>query len=373
MDEAGISADALQTGLQNLGLTEDEIAGVAGKTETPPDEPGAAEAAEAEAAAAKAAEEEEAAKAAAAPAEPALTPELLEAREAAAYWRGMAEAAKTQAAPAADTRDEVTPEREAATLRHAKLALARKLDDNEITNAEFTQQSMTIDARLEEMRDERFQALMKQGQQETATQLTEAQALEQFQALEKQYPVTRMLTTAAMSEFADDAKQRLAAEGTVLTPDAQGQLPIAQRLALARVIAPMAQEKYAGLIAGGAAPEAAKPAAPAAAPAPEPTLKDALALMAEGKPVPETMRPLVAAALEGKAAGAPGKPAAPAKPAATLPPDIRRSGDSHLGVIEGGLNEKSVMDLVSAGRIDAIDDLVAKDPDAAERYALGIS
>ena len=219
-------------------------------------------------------------------------------------------------------------------IRSAKVLLAQKLDDNEITNAEYARQTGALDSRLDEIRIGVVKGMMDTGRQQMATELTEREANTQFDRLAREFPVTQLLSPSAFRKFTGEAAKQLAGQGVTLTPDAKGTLPTNQRLAVARIVAPMAQEKYGPLLNVGTKAGAAGAAAAAAA------------------------------AETGK-----GTTAIPKK--TDLPPDLSGAGEVKLGVVEGGLSEKSVLDLLQSGDEAGLETLIRENPEAAERYAIG--
>ena len=254
------------------------------------------------------------------------------AREAAAYWRGIAEGKVEPPAKEQEGNQPASPEQQIAALRGARVLLAEKLDAGELTNAEYQRQVIHLDERLDEIRTGLFKGMVEAGKTETHQEISQRDASAQFQQIEADYPVTKLLTSTALEEFVPQAREALAADGVVLTPDSQGRLPAAQQLALARAIAPLAQDKYAPML--------------------------------KGSPGAESSPGAGAGTETGK-----GTTDSPKKP--DLPPDLGGTGEVKLGVIEGGLSEKSVMEMVEAGNEDGLEKLIRENPAWAERYAIG--
>ena len=107
-------------------------------------------------------------------------------------------------------------------IRSAKVLLAQKLDDNEITNAEYARQTGALDSRLDEIRIGVVRGMMDTGRQQMATELTEREANTQFDRLAREFPATQLLSPSAFREFTGEAARKLAEDGITLTPDAQG-------------------------------------------------------------------------------------------------------------------------------------------------------
>ena len=222
--------------------------------------------------------------------------------------------------------------------------LARKLDDGALTNAEFARQTAHIDEKLDEIRLAVVNGMVEGSAQKTHRALTAREAEAEYQRIEEEFPVTTILRPEAYKEFLPAAREKLAAQGITLTPDANRSLPPDQQLALSRVLAPMAQEKYGAILKtgpdSGSTADAGTPGAAAAG-----------------------------AADQAGAGGETGTSGTGAAKKPALPPDIRETGETKLGVIEGGLSEKTVLEVIDNDA--ALDELIRKYPDEAERFAIG--
>ena len=216
--------------------------------------------------------------------------------------------------------------------------LAQKLDDGDLTNAEFARQTTQIDDKIDEIGFGVISGMVEGSAQKTQHAISAREAETEFQRIEEEFPVTKVLRSDAFQEFLPAAREKLAADGITLTPNAKGTLPLDQRVALSRAVAPLAQAKYGPLLKSGTESEDAGAAAAAAA----------------------------GQAEAGGEAGAGGTGAAKKPP---LPPDIRETGEVKLGIVEGGLSDKTVLELVD--NEDALERLIRENPKEAERYAIG--
>lgn len=130
-------------------------------------------------------------------------------------------------------------------IRQDKLALAKKVDDGEITVAQQAEQLAALEDREWELRTEKMRS---QVQQDTRREvIAQDTTLEEHAAtLEKDFPIIKALSQEQLNPFVEAAYRQAEAEGKPITAGAAGTKELRERTAR------LAHAHYAQFFGGGA-------------------------------------------------------------------------------------------------------------------------